>query len=895
MDGSLSNHGKSNANGLRCSLPPQGDVMEKSAATRILLLGPTAVDVGGATKPVASRQQALFLALLAVAPGRPLTTDDFLDRGWPGVPPPTARAAVRVQLARLRTLLRSGPTDLLPHTPQGYALDPRVVSTDVVDLDRLVLALATADAPDSRLSLAEEGLALWRGEPTLASFDDAGLRIEAQRVMEVRLDLEEVRADALLALGQHARLCGELVSLVAAAPLRERRTRQLMLALYRAGRQADALAAFRALRDRLADELGLDPSHATAALELAILRQEAWLSGVDPPDAPPGEDAAALPVTEPLRGTTRPNDQLITLVDLRLSLLAPEARRLLLLAALLDQHAGIPVLADAVDATVAEAERLAAQVVAAGLARRATSGGLRLRPEFRDAVASRADATELAHASHRAGVALARHRGTPAGAVRAAWLVVRGDGPWEEVEPVLHQALGDPRAHAARRVHGALRASAALCGAAAEVAPDAATRADFLIRRAQGLALTGNAQESTASWREAIAAARESEDAERIALALLAQDWAHRTIDTPAGDVIAHLREALHALGPRPSALRQRLVASLAQEMIVLAEERPAVPDLLARAARDGVEVDDPESLAITLATEHVMLRGSPDLARRRALADELEAAASRTQNPEWRLPHLWGARLFDAYAAGDLHAVPALADLLLGGAEALGSQRLEWQHAVALASLHRDRGEFDRADDWADHGGVLGDSAGVPDAATGASAHRILASYLTGSTAPFAPMLSAFVAQRPESIPARSLLALTLAQAGDTAAAGDALDIALAMSPGDPPAQSAPLNAGVLTDVARLLKRTDVVDDLTERLEPFAGQWLVFGPAASTWGPADRCLGLLAALAGNAHEAARLLDRARMLAATAEAAAWVSRCDADLAWAGMPALEGTC
>lgn len=365
---------------------------------QILLLGPVAVEVDGTSTRLTSRQQALLLALLAIRPGTALTTEDILERAWGDAAPASARTAVRVQLARLRTMLRAGATDPLPHTSHGYALNPDVVGTDIADLTRLHRTALTTDEPAERLRITEEALHLWRGEPALTSFDDEELRVEGRRLLDVRLDLEDARIDALLALGQFTRASSDLVTLVAAEPLREPRTRQLMVALYWSGRQADALAAYRALRDHLAEELGVDPDADTTALGLAILRQDAALSPAirdRPTPTAPGIVRRLVAPPDP-RDIPTPTPQLAQLVADRLAAIDIDAQRWVLKAALLDEHATLPILTDALHASVPEMEHLAAQAAAAGLVRPGGDGVLILRSELRDRLLGGADAPALA-------------------------------------------------------------------------------------------------------------------------------------------------------------------------------------------------------------------------------------------------------------------------------------------------------------------------------------------------------------------------------------------------------------------------------------------------------------------------------------------------------------------
>ena len=554
-------------------------------------------------------------------------------------------------------MLRAGATDPLPHTSHGYALNPDVVGTDIADLTRLHRTALTTDEPAERLRITEEALHLWRGEPALTSFDDEELRVEGRRLLDVRLDLEDVRIDALLALGQFTRASSDLVTLVAAEPLREPRTRQLMVALYWSGRQADALAAYRALRDHLAEELGVDPDADTTALELAILRQDAALSPAirdRPTPTAPGIVRRLVAPPDP-RDIPTPTPQLAQLVADRLAAIDIDAQRWVLKAALLDEHATLPILTDALHASVPEMEHLAAQAAAAGLVRPGGDGVLILRSELRDRLLGGADAPALARASHSAGTALAHHTHEVTGLLRAAWLVVRGGGPWGEVAPIVHRALD------ALDMAQAAELSADLCAAAAAVAPNATGRAGLLTRLTRALARADRAHEAHVAWVEAVAQARQTGDPEAFALAVLAQEWAFRNLDAPPVTAVDLLREALDRLGPRPSALRLGVLTALIRELVLLSRERVGVPELVAEAEHHAALLDDAESRTTILNTRHILLRACPDLARRRRVADALAEEAPRTQDPERWLPRVWTARLYDSYTAGDYAAAAAL------------------------------------------------------------------------------------------------------------------------------------------------------------------------------------------------------------------------------------------
>ena len=234
-----------------------------------VLEGGRAVDLG------APRERALF-ALLLLNANRTVSRDRIVEELWPEGAPRTAAKVVQVYVTHLRRALGE-VRERLESRGSGYVLR---IEPHERDLDRfeLLLERASAEDPGSRAQTLREALALWRG-PALSDFAyDDFVDAEASRLEELRLLALEQRIEADLELGTGPELVPELESLVAAHPLRERLRADLMLALYRAGRQADALAVFRDARRLLADELGLEPSAELRALEGAILRQDPALS-----------------------------------------------------------------------------------------------------------------------------------------------------------------------------------------------------------------------------------------------------------------------------------------------------------------------------------------------------------------------------------------------------------------------------------------------------------------------------------------------------------------------------------------------------------------------------------------------------------------------------------------
>jgi Predicted ATPase len=243
---------------------------------RVHLLGGLEVlDDDGHDVVVAGPKLRALLALLALAPGRAVPTDQLVDALWGEDPPAAVRNGLQGLASKLRRTL--GSTDLVAMRGGGYALELSVDAIDVHRHDQLVAAaraaVAAGDLNQAGALLAEAD-SLWRGDP-LADFtyeDFAAGTIT--RLSELRLTLIEERLDIELQLGRHQEAIAQLEEFVATHPLRERLRGLLMIALYRAGRQADALRVFQEGRRFLGEELGLEPGHELRELEAAILAQD---------------------------------------------------------------------------------------------------------------------------------------------------------------------------------------------------------------------------------------------------------------------------------------------------------------------------------------------------------------------------------------------------------------------------------------------------------------------------------------------------------------------------------------------------------------------------------------------------------------------------------------------
>jgi len=253
-----------------------------NAAVEFRLLGPLEVVEDGRSLPLGSRKQRALLALFLLHADEALPRDRLIEELWQGSPPPAADATLRSYLSRLRSTLGAGR---LQTRTTGYALALRSEELDVARCARLVAegrgALETG-LPEEAAEKLREALRLWRGPP-LADFSyESFAQGEIARLDELRLVALEARVDAELALGLHTSLVGELEQLVADHPLREHLRGQLMLALYRSGRQADALERYQEARRLLTEELGLDPSEALKDLQRAILAHDSSLERTVP-------------------------------------------------------------------------------------------------------------------------------------------------------------------------------------------------------------------------------------------------------------------------------------------------------------------------------------------------------------------------------------------------------------------------------------------------------------------------------------------------------------------------------------------------------------------------------------------------------------------------------------
>ncbi|HEU5491554.1 MAG TPA: BTAD domain-containing putative transcriptional regulator [Gaiellaceae bacterium] len=278
--------------------------MERTLEFRIL--GPLEVLSDAGPMRVGSSKQRALLGALLLRPNETLSTQRLVDAIWGERPPATAEKLVQGYVHALRKQLGNG---VLQTSAPGYRLNVDRRSLDLTEFERLREDARSAALPQA-VELRGRALALWRG-PALADVVLEGSdRHAVARLNDLRLSTQIEQIDAELALGGHAKVIGELESLVAAHPYQERLAAQLMLALYRSGRQADALDVYRALRRLLDEELGLQPSQELRELEAAILRQDEELAAPALPaaiqtDAVVAVDAVEDPGTESRRRPAR--------------------------------------------------------------------------------------------------------------------------------------------------------------------------------------------------------------------------------------------------------------------------------------------------------------------------------------------------------------------------------------------------------------------------------------------------------------------------------------------------------------------------------------------------------------------------------------------------------------
>jgi DNA-binding SARP family transcriptional activator len=262
------------------------------------LLGPLTVSDGARPVAVSAPRQRVLLATLLLNAGRVVGVDTLAEVLWDGEPPAGARGAMHSAIQRLRSALGPADAGLIGTRPPGYVLQLGDSGFDVREFEVLAArgrAAAQAGSWSQAAGLLTDALGLWRGE-ALADVPSQLLRQrEAPPLEDLRLQVLGARIDADLALGRHGEVVAELRQLVAAHPLWEHFHAQLMLALYRSGRQGDALAAYQNVRHVLAGELGVDPGPELKLLQQQILAADPALVLTENGVAAPAHRPHVLP------------------------------------------------------------------------------------------------------------------------------------------------------------------------------------------------------------------------------------------------------------------------------------------------------------------------------------------------------------------------------------------------------------------------------------------------------------------------------------------------------------------------------------------------------------------------------------------------------------------------
>jgi WD40 repeat protein/DNA-binding SARP family transcriptional activator len=233
--------------------------------------------------------------MLALQVNRTVSTDRLIEGLWEERAPPSAPKLVQLYVSHLRRLLDGCAAEIVTRG-RGYELQLGADQVDAVRFERLVAAAVHAGSSNGE---GREALTLWRGAPLADVADEPFAGAEIRRLEELRLRAAELAIDADLAAGRHGEVIGELEALVAEDPLREQLHAQRMLALYRSGRQAEALRAYREVRELLVEQIGVEPGPALRRLQEAILRQDAEL---EPPAAEPSGLPPELDARTPLAG-----------------------------------------------------------------------------------------------------------------------------------------------------------------------------------------------------------------------------------------------------------------------------------------------------------------------------------------------------------------------------------------------------------------------------------------------------------------------------------------------------------------------------------------------------------------------------------------------------------------
>ncbi|WP_370350376.1 BTAD domain-containing putative transcriptional regulator [Catenulispora sp. EB89] len=280
------------------SSPPSADGSAQFPAQppRFNVLGPLHV-FGDRLVPITARRQQIVLALLLLNGNRTVPLETLVDALWDHCPPVTARAQVQTCVSALRrALLSAGLGERIHLRGGGYDISVGPAELDLLVFERLMAAgrtAAAANRPAQARAAFREALALWRGEP-LAGIDSDAIQGHKVRIGERRVEAIEECIDSELRLGRHHEVVGEISTMVAEHPLRERLVKQLMTALHQCGRRAEALAVYRNVRQQFVEELGLEPGHLVSRAHQEILNGSPVAE-----EATPAPTPTPMPVSEP--------------------------------------------------------------------------------------------------------------------------------------------------------------------------------------------------------------------------------------------------------------------------------------------------------------------------------------------------------------------------------------------------------------------------------------------------------------------------------------------------------------------------------------------------------------------------------------------------------------------
>src|SRR5215207_4600690 len=271
-------------------LPPYDGATSSQSGLDFLILGPLKATRGDRTLALGSPKQRALLAFLLLHANELVPRDRLIEELWGDAAPATVNAVLNGYLSKVRRVLADGNgVEVLATQAPGYVLRVPAERLDARRFEALLEqgreALGLGDAQQAA-AILRAALSLWRGPPLADLAYEPFAQTEIRRLEELRLAALEDRIEADLALGRHDALVAELDTLVAQNPYRERLQGQLLLALYRSGRQAEALDAYRRARRTFADELGIDPGPRLQELERSILRHDTSLDAPAPPPPP---------------------------------------------------------------------------------------------------------------------------------------------------------------------------------------------------------------------------------------------------------------------------------------------------------------------------------------------------------------------------------------------------------------------------------------------------------------------------------------------------------------------------------------------------------------------------------------------------------------------------------